>query len=140
GWGHIVPELGIQVTPDVAFSIMGRNQIIPQTGKYAKFTASGAQSVLGRLLIYSKQSRTRFYGSIMGGGGEGFRFPLYPDKARPDYKDTVRGGPYLAGAGFGVYYEISPGTSFVTELNGLAGFPIFSVVADLNISLQFNIN
>jgi hypothetical protein len=140
GLGHLAPEIGLQITPDIAVSIEGRNQWIPQSGKYAKFTASGAQSVLGRLLVYSKQSRLRFYGDVMAGGGEGFRFVLYPDRSRPEYKDTVRGGPGLAGAGVGLYYEISPGTSFVTELNGLVGFPIFSAVADLNVALQFNIN
>jgi hypothetical protein len=140
GWGHLAPEIGIQATPDIAFSIEGRNQWIPQSGKYAKFTASGAQSVLLRALFYSKQARFRMFGSVMAGGGEGFRFQLFPDKARPDYKDTVRGGPYLAGAGLGIYYEISPGMSFVTELNGLAGFPIFSLVTDINVALQFNIN
>ena len=140
GLGHLAPEIGYQVTPDFAISIEGRNQWIPQTGKYAKFTASGAQSVLGRLLFYTKQQRLRLFGSLMGGGGEGFRFVLYPDNNRPDYKDTVRGGPYLAGLGGGIYYEISSGVSFVTEINALAGFPIFSVVGDLNLALQFNIN
>jgi hypothetical protein len=139
GLGHLAPEVGYQLTPDFAVSLQGRNQWIPQSSKFSKFTASGAQSVLARLLMFTKQSRLRFYGSVMAGGGEGFRFVLYPDSTRPDYKDTVRGGPYLAGAGAGVYYEISNGVSFVTELNGLAGFPIFSAVADLNLAIQFNI-
>jgi hypothetical protein len=144
GWagiGHLAPEIGLQLTPDIAISLEGRNQWIPQSGKFAKFTASGAQSVLARLLLYTKQSRLRGFASFMAGGGEGFRFVLYPDK-RPgytDYKDTVRGGPGLAGAGFGFYYEMSPGTAFVTEVNALAGFPIFSFVADVNVALQFNI-
>jgi hypothetical protein len=81
----------------------------------------------------------RFFSSVMAGGGEGFRFVLYPDRARTDYKDTVRGGPGLAGLGAGLYVEMSPGVSFVTELNVLAGFPIFSVVGDVNLALQFNI-
>jgi hypothetical protein len=142
GWagiGHLAPEIGFQATPDFAISIEGRNQWIPQSGKYAKFTASGAQSVLLRLLFYTKQSKLRFFGALQGGVGEGFRFVLYPDMDRPDYKDTVRGGPYLAGLGGGLYYEMSHGVSFVTELNALAGFNIFSVVADLNFALQFNI-
>jgi hypothetical protein len=140
GLGHLAPELGWQVTPDFALSLEGRLQWIPQDAKYSRFVAHGALSGLVRALFFTKQSRLRFYGSIMAGGGEGFRFVLYPDDMRPQYKDTVRGGPYLAGAGTGLYYEISPGVSFITELNGLAGFPIFSVVADLNIGLQFNIN
>jgi hypothetical protein len=142
GWagiGHLAPEIGFQLTPDFALSVQGRNQWIPQSSKFSKFTATGAQSVMLRALFYTKQSRLRFYGSLMAGGGEGFRFVLYPDTDRPDYKDTVRGGPYLAGLGGGLYYEMSPGVSFVTELNALAGFPIFSAVADVNLALQFNI-
>jgi hypothetical protein len=144
GWagvGHVVPEIGYQITPDVAFSIQGRHQWIPQPAKYEKFVARGAHSVLARLLIFTKQQQLRFYGSLMAGAGEGFRFVLYPDpnKARSDFKDTVRGGPYLAGAGMGLYYELSSPVSFVVEINGLAGFPITSFVADLNAALQFNI-
>jgi hypothetical protein len=143
GLGHLAPEIGYQFTPDFAMSIEGRNQWIPQSGKYAKFTASGAQSVLLRALFYTKQERVRFFGSLMAGGGEGFRFVLYPDtvgpNARPEYKDTVRGGPFLGGLGGGLYVEMSSGVSFVVELNALAGFPIFSAVGDLNLALQFNI-
>jgi hypothetical protein len=142
GWagiGHLAPEVGYQITPDIAVSIEGRNQWIPQSGQYAKFTASGAQSVLARLLLFTKQQRLRFYGTFMAGGGEGFRFVLYPDMTRPDYKDTVRGGPGLAGLGGGLNFEMTPGTSFVVEANVLAGFPIFSVVGDLNLAIQFNI-
>jgi hypothetical protein len=139
GLGQLAPELGIQVTPDFALSLEGRNQWIPQGSKFARFTATGAQSVLARALFYTKQQRFRLFGSIMAGGGEGVRFVLYPDRTRPDYKDTVRGGRFLAGAGLGLYYEMSPGVSFVTELNALAGFPIFSAVADVNVALQFNI-
>ena len=40
--------------------------------------------------------------------------------------------------GAGVYYEAAKNVSIVLEADGLAGFPIFSFVADLNLSLQFN--
>jgi hypothetical protein len=139
GLGQLAPEIGFQLTPDFALSLEGRNQWIPQSSKYSKFVAHGAQSVLLRALFYTKQSRVRFYGSLMAGGGEGFRFVLYPDANRTDYGDTVRGGPFLAGLGGGLYVEISHRFSFITELNGLAGFPIFSAVADLNLGFQINI-
>jgi hypothetical protein len=141
GLGHLAPELGLQVTPDFAISLQGRNQWIPQSKKYSDYAARGAHSVLLRLLFFTKQSRLRFYGSLMGGAGEGFRFVVYPtpnDEDHSAFKDTVRGGPYLAGLGGGLYYEISKGVSFVTEINALAGFPIFSVVGDLNLGLQLN--
>jgi hypothetical protein len=139
GLGHLAPEIGYMVTPDFAVSIEGRNQWIPQSSKYSKFTAHGAQSVLARALFYTKQSQLRFFAALQAGAGEGFRFVLYPDSSRPDLKDTVRGGPGLAGAGLGLYYEMSHSVSFVTELNGLAGFPAVSYVADVNIGLQLNI-
>ena len=75
------------------------------------------------------------------GGGEGFRFVVYPDAnpATSDFRDTVKGGAFLAGVGGGLYYEMSHAVSLVLETNVLAGFPAFGVVADLNLALQFNI-
>jgi hypothetical protein len=75
----------------------------------------------------------------MAGGGDGVRFVLFPDPMRPDFKDTVRGGPYLAGAGLGFYWEMSHPVSLVVEMNGLAGFPSVSYVVDMNLALQINI-
>jgi len=139
GIGHLAPEIGYMITPDYAVSIQGRNQYTAQTSEFARFTARGAQSVLLRGLAFTRQQKLRFYGSAMVGGGEGFRFTLFPDMQRPDFKDTVRGGPALAGLGGGLYYEASRPVSLVLELNGLAGFPDFSFVADLNLALQINI-
>jgi hypothetical protein len=143
GLGQLAPEIGYQITPNFALSLEGRNQYIPEAAKYSKFTAHGAQSVMLRVLFFTKQSRLRFFGGPEAGGGEGFRFVLYPQpdpKARDsDYKDTVRGGPYIAGLGGGLNYEMTHAVSFVTEINLLAGFPIFSAVADLNFALQLNI-
>jgi hypothetical protein len=139
GLGHLAPEIGYQVTPDFAISIEGRNQWIPQPSKYSKFVAHGAQSVLARLLFYTKQSQVRFFGALQAGAGEGFRFVLFPDPKQPQFKDTVRGGPFLGGAGLGLYWEMSHSFSFVTEVNGLAGFPMVSYVVDVNLGLQLNI-
>ena len=51
----------------------------------------------------------------------------------------MRGGPVDRRAlGAGVYYEAAKHVSIVLEADGLAGFPIFSFVADVNLSLQFN--
>ena len=139
GLGQLAPEIGYQITPDIAVSLEGRNQWIPQPSRYSSVTAHGAQSVLARLLLFTKQQEVRFFGSLMAGGGEGFRFVLYPDTTHPDFKDTVKGGPLLAGAGGGVNYEFSKPVSLVVEVNALAGFPTFSAVADVNLALQLNI-
>lgn len=139
GLGHLVPEIGYQITPDIAVSVQGRVQWIPQAAQYQKMYSTGAQAVLARVLFFSRQQRLRGFGSLMAGGGTGFRFTLHPDHAKPEIKDTVRGGPGIAGVGGGLTYEMLKSISLVAEVNVLAGFPVFSAVADLNLGLQVNI-
>jgi hypothetical protein len=138
GLGQLVPEFGYQISPDLAVSIAGRLQYIPQ-GQYKRYTATGAISALAKLMYFTKQNQLRFFAAGMVGGGEGFRFVVYPDASRPDFKDTVRGGPAVAGVGLGLYYEVAKAVSVVLEVDGLAGFPVFSAVVDGNLMLQFNI-
>jgi hypothetical protein len=141
GLGHLAIEVGYQVNPDFAVSIQTRDQLLPpeSNSQFAPYVATGAHAVLARALFFSKQAQTRFYGSLMAGGGEGIRFVIYPDSDHPDYRDTIKGGPGLAGAGGGVYYELSKPVSLVAEVNLLAGVPNFSVSADVNFHLQVNI-
>ncbi|HEY7375396.1 MAG TPA: hypothetical protein VIF57_24775 [Polyangia bacterium] len=146
GLGHLAPELGVALTPDWAISIEGRFQYIPQPAKYSSFAARGAISGLLKVMRYTQQAQVRFFGTGIVGGGEGFRFVVqpvdttfHPELAQvSDFKDTVRGGPAVVGAGGGVYYEASRRASIVFEVHGLAGLPIFSFVADANLSLQIN--
>jgi hypothetical protein len=140
GFAHFAPEFGYQPDPDSAISIAGRFQYIPQPSKYKDFAATGALSVLAKYTRYTKQKELRFFASGIVGGGEGFRFIVYPDPnpATSDFRDTVKGGGALAGLGGGLYYEMSHAVSLVVETNVLAGFPAFGVVADLNLALQFN--
>ncbi len=151
GLGHLAPELGVMITPNIGISLEGRFQYIPQPAKYARFTSQGAISGLAKLMLYTKQSRVRFFGSAIFGGGEGFRFVVKPaasvncNPPNPDplcgvkdFQDTVRGGPLIGGAGLGLYYEAARRVSLVLEAHALAGFPTFSFVVDGNLSLQFN--
>jgi len=143
---HLAPEIGVQISPNVAISVEGRFQYIPQPAQYSHFAANGAISGLLKVMRYSEQARIRFFGTGIVGGGEGFRFTVHPvDPAiHPglsgvqDFKDTVRGGPIIAGAGVGMYYEASKRAAIVVEAHGLAGFPIFSFVVDANLALQVN--
>jgi hypothetical protein len=143
---HIAPEIGYQISPNVAISVEGRFQYIPQPAKYARYASRGAISGLLKVMRYTKQAQIRFFGTAIVGGGEGFRFtvkPIDPTQHQnladfQDFTDTVRGGPVIAGAGVGMYYEATRRTAIVLESHGLAGFPIFSFVADVNLSLQIN--
>jgi hypothetical protein len=137
--GHLAPELGFQVTPRIALSLQGRNQYIPQSKKYERYAATGAHAVMARLLVFlNGQRRVRVYGALMAGGGEGFRLVIYPDAKDPNFKDTVRGGPFVAGVGGGITLEVASSFSLVLEVNVLAGFPIFSQVTDGHAGFQIN--
>jgi hypothetical protein len=147
GLGHLAPEVGYAFNPDIALSLEGRIQYIGQSGQFANYGAKAAISVLAKLLFYTKQNQLRFFGSLLAGGGEGFRFVVYPASGQApvngydfsSFKDTVLGGPFVAGAGGGVYYELAKSVSAVGEIHALAGLPTFSVVVDFNAALQFNI-
>ncbi|MFL5305514.1 MAG: hypothetical protein ACJ8F1_09880 [Polyangia bacterium] len=142
GLGHLAPEVGYAFNPDIAISLEGRLQYIGQPSQYSQFGARGAISVLAKLLFYTKQNQLRFFGSLLAGGGEGFRFIVYPDQGQnnkyTDFKDTVLGGPIVAGIGGGVYYELAKSISAVGEIHALAGLPTFSMVLDFNAALQVN--
>jgi hypothetical protein len=146
GLGQLVPEVGFHLSPNLALAVQGRIQYIPQPPEFARYSAKGAYAVMGKFIAYTKQARIRFFGAGLAGGGEGFRFVVKPVQEQPppgkenllNFKDTILGGPGVAGVGAGFYFEIAKSVSFVAEVDGLAGFPTFSFVADLNVSLQFN--
>jgi hypothetical protein len=141
GLGHLAPEFGYQINPDMAVAIEGRLQWTGQPAKYAQYAAQGAIAVLAKLMFFTKQSQLRFFGSVLAGAGD-FRLVVYPAAGQPvdsDFKDTVLGGYGIAGVGGGLNYEVSKPISLVVEVNALAGLPTFSAVVDLNLALQINI-
>jgi hypothetical protein len=142
GLGHLVPEFGYALTPNMAVSLEGRLQYTGIPAKYSQFAAKGAIGVLAKLMFYTKQSQLRFFGTVIAGGGN-YRFVGYPDAGSSnmysDFKDTVAAGPVLLGVGGGLYYEASHTVSLVVEVHELAGLPLIGLVTDLNLSLQFNI-
>ena len=148
GYFHIAPEVGFMLTPNMAFSLEGRFQYIPQDPKFARFVARGAISGLAKLMFYTQQSQMRFFFGPIVGGGEGFRFVIKPGSGVTnmndplysvrDIQDTVQAGPFIAGGGAGLYYEATRRASVVIEVHGLAGLPKLGFVADVNVGLQFN--
>jgi len=134
----------------MAIALTGRLQYIPQPSKYSSYAATGAISVLAKFIMYTQQSQLRFFGAGVLGGGEGVRFNVFPNsgascpagssaECTSDFKDTVRAGVALAGLGGGLYYEAAKSISLVVEVDVLAGFPQFGVIADGNLFLQYNI-
>jgi len=137
GWSRLaqlVPEIGFQLNPDWAISIEGRNQWIPSKKGY---TASGANSVLVKVLRYTRQQRVRFYYGLTGGGGEGVRMGVQVDDPNLGW-DTIRIGGILLGATGGINYEISTRFTWTAGLNALYGFPKKGLAVDLNTGIQVN--
>ncbi|MEO8212686.1 MAG: tetratricopeptide repeat protein [Myxococcales bacterium] len=141
GWArlaHLVPEIGVQITPNWAISIEGRNQWIPQSKKVANYTASGAHSVLLKVIHYTKQKRTRLFYGVVGGGGEGVRMNIQSDDMNLELWDTVRVGRVLLGGTGGLNFEISRGVTWTAGVNAMYGFPAKGFAFDLNTGIQFN--
>jgi len=51
-------------------------------------------------------------------------------------QDTVRGGPFVAGAGAGYAYQIGESFDLTLETNALAGVPDFALAFDVNVGLR----
>jgi hypothetical protein len=84
----------------------------------------------------------RFYGAGILGGGEGFRLYLENLKRtnnRSDVNDTVRGGPVVVGVGGGMAVGLSDSWNVFLEVNGLAGIPAISAVADINLGVRLRL-
>jgi hypothetical protein len=143
GWAgllHAAPVIGIQFNPNVGLALEGRNQyILRPNGVSSTVAASGANSVLLKLLFYTHQQRARFFFGGGGGGGEGIReIVMVKQPGRSSFQDTVRIGPILVTGTAGFIYEIAHAVSWTAQINLYAGFPKAGLSADLNTGVQFN--
>ena len=136
---QITPEVGYFLTPSLSLSLQGRIQYIPKAGNP---TAPAAVAFLGRLLYFTSGKTVRFYGSGILGGGQGFRLyveGLKRTNGRSPVNDTVLGGPVVVGIGGGMAIGLSDSWSWILEINGLAGVPDFSMVADINTGVRLRL-
>lgn len=134
GAGHVLPEIGYMVTSTFALSLQARLQYIPRPDTV---TAGGAVAGLARALFFSGTGPGRFYGILSAGGGEGFRLKVEAvTNDRGVVQDTVRGGPFVGGAGAGYTHDLGKTFEFMLESNLLAGAPDFSLAFDINAGLR----
>lgn len=140
GWFHLAPVIGIQFNPNVGLSLEGRDQYIKRpAGVSSTVAASGAHSVLLKLLIYTRQARSRFFFGGGGGGGEGIReIVQVAQPPKSAFQDTVRIGPILVVGTGGFIYEASKGVSLVAQTNIYLGLPNAGLAGEVNFGVQFN--
>jgi hypothetical protein len=140
--GHLVPEIGYFIGRKTALSLAGRNQGV--FGGPAG-TATGAHSILLRALFFTERDeKIRWYFALAAGLGEGFRLQVAADVRNQNgdptgmtVKDTVRGGPYLAGFGGGMLVKLSRHWRWSVDTQFLLGFGNISAVLDLTSGVRY---
>jgi hypothetical protein len=146
GLFHLAPELGYMFHDDFSISLQGRHQIILKQGTRDQpgegSPARGATAFLAKLTYYLGGGNVQGFIQGMAGGGEGVRLvvPPRPTPSDPNtdlpQNDSIRGGPFLAGAGGGLIIHFSRHFAYLLELRGLAGFSSFAAIADAGMGIQ----
>jgi len=140
--GHLVPEIGYFVGRKTALALTGRDQGIfggPDG------TATGAHTLMLRMLFFTEdEGKIRWYFAMAAGGGEVFRLQVTADvrdiNGNPTgqtVKDTVRGGPFVAGIGGGMFYKLSRRWRWTVDVQALLGFGNISAVLDLTTGVRW---
>ncbi len=143
GLVHLAPEVGYQLTPEIAVSLVGRNQFISGGGgepAHPGQPAHWAHAVMARGSYAVDLGAVGVYGALQAGGGSGFRFRFSPDPVagRPRH-DTTRGGPVVFGPAAGLLYKLAGNFGLVAETSILIGVPDFGVMTDLTLGIQLNL-
>lgn len=140
--GQAAPEVGYFIGRKTAVSLGGRFQAIYPRGPAG--TATGAITGLLRILFFTEgDEKIRWYFSGVTGWGEGFRFQVSAlvldqnGKPTTTVKDTVRGGPFVAGIGGGMLYKLNRHWRWTVDTQGLVGFSHVSVVFDLTSGARY---
>jgi hypothetical protein len=145
GLGHALPEIGYQISDRLSLSVQGRFQYAPVDGSGDPLPGTPKQTamaVLARAVVNFGEGPFHSFASICAGGMKdgGFRLvvPADLESARPR-SDTVRGGPFVAGAGGGVVYHFNRRVAWPIEARALIGFPTAAAVFELGtgVALSF---
>ena len=134
------PEVGYQLTSDVALSVQARLQFIPAQGSgdgTAGSPAEKAHSLLLRATRSMGRGNLRSLFSLVAGGGDGFRLRVPRDPASDLARsDTVRGGPFIVGAGAGLAYHATTHIAWVLDGRVLLGLPTIAALGEVAVGIE----
>jgi tetratricopeptide (TPR) repeat protein len=133
---HVTPEIGWMWTSNVALSLQTRHQVIPETGSgddRLGSPAHGALAVLLRIYRYFGNGQGQPFINAAVGVGDGFRLyvPPHPE-VNVIRNDTIRGGPFLVGAGGGYLYNFNSHFGLVAESRILYGLPDKAAILEVS--------
>jgi hypothetical protein len=139
GLFHLLPEVGYQLSEQLALSLQLRLQIISQQGSGDSkpgAPASGAFALLGRLQYFVGGGNLLGSLSLYAGGGDGFRLTIGPQLPAYLRNDSVKGGPLVGGGGVGLIYHFNRHVALVVDGKLLFGAPTTAAVVDAGGGLQ----
>jgi hypothetical protein len=150
---HFVPEVGYYITPEFLLSVQLRLQIITGATDYHDAAGCAPDGVcspgtyafagLGRATYFFGEGDLRTY--IAGNLGLGTirHMATFPSQTKCGSNmtttciDTVPSGPFFAGAGLGIMYNVSPAFALTLGTNALVWFTKFTFNVDLNAGVAF---
>jgi len=158
--GHVVPELGYFLAPNLLLSLQLRVQFVSGAtserdpklvmcgSDHLCSPSKGATAIFARAAWFARSaSRVRPYVSAMVGAGQVRHLVTIPrattcgdDPNHPvECVDTVLAGPVFFGPGVGVAMNLAPTFALVLGANSLLGFPRFTFHVDLDagVALEF---
>jgi len=163
--GQLAPEIGYFLTPQLRLGVQARLQLVSGATPYhlltydpgecgsdhtcSSFTGAFAGLAKAAWSFLGPESAFQPYASLSAGYGT-IRHVVKVSGPQTcggapannfagTCMDTVAGGPALFGPGFGFQYRVSDGIGLVVELDGLVGAPHFTVNADLNVGVAFQL-
>jgi hypothetical protein len=156
---HLAPEVGYYISPELLLSVQLRFQVITGVTDYHSDLANpndrgcGADNVcpagtyamagFGRASYFFGEGDFRTY--VSGNLGVGTIRHVATFKSQPfcgpnrdkTCVDTVPSGPFFAGAGVGIMYNVTPAFALTLGTNALLGFNKFTFHVDFNGGVAF---
>jgi hypothetical protein len=155
--GHLAPEAGFFVTPELLISAQVRLQYVSglngQSGMGCgpdNFCTPGNGALAGFAKVTYLMSGGPFRFTVGGqiGGGKIRHAVVFPDNTcrasatsttMQSCVDTLGGGPFLVGPTLGFIYELGSSASLIVAVNSALGVPNFTFNLDINAGIGFRI-
>jgi hypothetical protein len=148
--GHIAPEVGYWLRPNMMVSVQLRLQRVSGTTDYymgngstAKVlhTANYAAAAFAKVTWRLRSGPWYPFFSLAAGGGQIRHVVSFANQnvmdCGPNHtevcKDTIAGGPILVGPGGGLAWDLSDRVALLFQVNTQLGFPNFTFNVDGNI-------
>jgi len=130
--GHISPEVGYFVKPNLLLSLQGRYQIVSGTTAGAGGTAqtSALAAFLKGTLVAGDEGFHPFFSIAVGGGYIRHAVQFSHGTGCGPCVDTFKGGPFLVGPGAGIMYDLGSTLALLVQVNSQLGLPNFTFNVD----------